>query len=200
MDEILPGLWHWTAFHEGIRADVSSYWLEPAGALIDPMIPPDGMDAFAGRTSPEQVILTTGLHTRDSARLAQAFGCPIRVSRAGAERIGDALEVETYDWRDEVAPGVTALEIGVLCPDEGALHLDVDGGAIALADALVRYGGTLAFVPDPLLGDDPEEIKAGLRERFEGLLARDFEHLLFAHGSPIVKHGKRALREFLRAS
>jgi hypothetical protein len=93
---------------------------------------------------------------------------------------------------------VTALEIGVLCPDEGALQLAVGGGAIALADALVHHGGTLAFVPDWLLGDDPEAVKTGLRQRLEGLLSRDFEHLLLAHGSPIVGAGKSALRDFLR--
>ena len=30
-----------------------------------------------------------------------------------------------------------------------------------------------------------------------GLLERDFEHLLFAHGDPIVGNGKTALRAFV---
>ena len=41
MNEIIPGVWHWTAFHEGIGSDVSSYYVERAAALIDPMLPPD---------------------------------------------------------------------------------------------------------------------------------------------------------------
>ena len=34
-DELLPGLYHWTAFHPGIGSRVSSYYVEPAGVVID---------------------------------------------------------------------------------------------------------------------------------------------------------------------
>ena len=37
MQEIFPGVLHWTAFHEGIEVDVSSYYIEPAGVVIDPV-------------------------------------------------------------------------------------------------------------------------------------------------------------------
>jgi hypothetical protein len=36
MKEILPGLFHWTTFHERIRQEVSSYYYEPPRALIEP--------------------------------------------------------------------------------------------------------------------------------------------------------------------
>ena len=52
------------------------------------------------------------------------------------------------------------------------------------------------FFSDSLLGDDPEGVKAGLRQAYSRVLDRDFDNLLFAHGDPIVGGGKDALRDF----
>ncbi|HXS42981.1 MAG TPA: hypothetical protein VN751_00030, partial [Solirubrobacteraceae bacterium] len=65
------------------------------------------------------------------------------------------------------------------------------------ADGLVSSRGAVGFVPDRLLGDDPEGVKAGLREAYRRLLDRDFDDLLFAHGDPLVGGGKAALRDFV---
>ena len=196
MREIFPGVRHWTAFHPGIRADVSSYYVEPVGVLIDPMVPDEGLDPFGEGPPPRQVVLTSGNHTRDAERFAEAFGIPIRVSAEGRERIGDALDVELYDACEEIAPGVQPIHVGVLSPDEYALHLTATEGALALADGAVGHGAALAFVPDGLIGEDPEAVKDGLRQRFLMLLELDFEHLLLAHGDPLVGRGKQALRDF----
>ena len=196
MREIFPGVLHWTAINHNIGARVSSYYVEPAGVLIDPILPEDGLDAFEGRELPQQVVLTSGNHTRDADRFAEAFGCVIVTSHEGAERIGDALAVETFSDGDDVAPGIRAVHIGVLSPDEYALHLTVTEPAIAIADGVNHYADTLGFFSDDLLGDDPDAIKNGLKQRFQTLLERDFEHLLFAHGDPIVGNGKAALRDF----
>ena len=196
MREIFPGLWHWTTFHQNIRTEVSSHYVEPAGLLVDPMLPEAGVDAFADRERPRRVVLTSGNHTRDARSFADAYGIPIVTSREGAERIGGALEVETHGDGDELAPGVQAVRLDVLSPDEYALHITVTEPAISLCDGLHNYGG-LGFFGDEHLGDDPEQVKAGLRQQFRTLLERDFDHLLFAHGDPIVGRGKRALEEFL---
>ena len=111
MNEIFPGVRHWTTFHPGIQADVSSYYVEPAGILIDPMVPDAGLGAFGEGPLPQQIVLTSGNHTRDAERFAEAFGIPIRVSIEGRERIGDALKVELYDAREEIAPGVQAVHV-----------------------------------------------------------------------------------------
>src|SRR5205807_2955515 len=50
MQEILPGVFHWTARHPRIHIEVSSYWLEDGGVLIDPLVPPqEGLEWFANR-------------------------------------------------------------------------------------------------------------------------------------------------------
>ena len=45
--------------------------------------------------------------------------------------------------------------------------------------------------------DEPEQTKAGLRDAYRRLLALEFDHLLLAHGDPVVGHGKEALQAFL---
>lgn len=195
MREIFPGVLHWTAHHDAIGARVSSYCVEPAGVVIDPMLPEEGLDGFTDRR-PRQIVLTSGNHTRDADRFADAFDCPIVTSHEGAERIGGALRVETYSDGDDIAPGVRAVRVGVLSADEYALHITVTEGALALADGLHHYDDSLAFFSDELLGDDPDTVKSGLNRRFLTLLDYDFDHLLFAHGDPIVGSGKTALRNF----
>lgn len=54
MNEILPGLYHWTTFHERIHSEVHSYFVEgvkPA-CLIDPMLPAEGTDWFKSYSRP----------------------------------------------------------------------------------------------------------------------------------------------------
>jgi hypothetical protein len=94
---------------------------------------------------------------------------------------------------------VIAHEVGAICPDETALEIQ-SARAVALADGLVRFespDGPMGFVPDSLLGDDPEGVKAGLLDAFRRLLELDFDHLLLAHGLPVVGDGKERLREFV---
>jgi hypothetical protein len=199
MDEIRPGLMHWTAFHERLGADVHSAYHVPTGTLIDPMEPLGGMDAIPGR--PERVVLTSRHHYRHSDRFREAFGCPVLCHEAGLHEFDDGRPVEGYAFGDELAPGVVALEVGVLTPEETALHIDAGDGALTLADAAVRgRHGELRFVSDPLLGDDPPAIKEGLRAAFRRLCEEwEFGALLLAHGDPI-RHGARsALRTFADA-
>jgi hypothetical protein len=191
MQEIAPGIHHWTALHPKIHQQVSSYWIEPAGLLIDPLFegdPPGGLDV-------RHVVLTNRHHFRS----ADALAVPARVPAKGMHDYeGSGRRVEPYVGGDELAPGVEAVEIGGICPDECALVIAHGGGAIAFADGLVRNGdGPLGFVPDSLIGDDPAGVHAALKAAYRELLDRDFEHLLLAHGDPWVGGGKEALRAFV---
>ena len=86
-----------------------------------------------------------------------------------------------------------------ICPDEAALHIPAHN-ALACADGVVRWPGNdrIGFVPDRYM-DGPEQTKAGLRDAYRRLLALEFDHLLLAHGRPIVGSGKEALEAFLDA-
>ncbi|MGH2982663.1 MAG: hypothetical protein ACRDK5_00160 [Solirubrobacterales bacterium] len=195
MEEILPGVRHWTATHPKIGIEVGSHWVPGAGALIDPLLPPgEGLDAFREQP-PDRVLLSNRHHLRDSEELAAELGCRIECSRPGLHEFESGPAVEAFDFGDEVAPGIEALEVGAICPDEAALLLR-DARALVIADGITRYSDELEFVPDWLLGVDPEAVKRGLRESYSRLLDRDFDNLLFAHGTPLIGGGKEALREF----
>jgi hypothetical protein len=196
MQEILPGLFHWTSFHEGIGSNVSSYFVRPAGVIVDPRLPDEGAAVFGELGDPQQIVLTTGLHRRHSEQIAQELGIPIRAPLQARERLGDDLDFEPYDDADEIGPGVRAIQIDVLCPDEYALHVEVAEGALAIADGIAN-DGSLGFFPDNLLGAHPDRIKEGLTSAYRAELQRDFDHLLFAHGEPVIGDGKRILRDFL---
>ena len=183
VEEIVPGVLHWAAFRETIGQPVQSYYLVEARALIDPMLPEAGVEAFEGRPAPERILLTNRHHYRDSDHFREAFGCPVLCHEAGLHEFEDGPQVDGFAFGDEVAPGVVAREVAAICPEETALHLPA-ARAMSFADGLVRYGGELAFVPDHLLGEDPEAVKRGLRAAFTRLLEHDFDHLLVAHGDP----------------
>ena len=196
MKEIVPGILHWKAFHEGIGFDVSSYFVERGAALIDPMLPPDGVEAFRGR-EPEVILLTNRHHYRHSDRFVEAFGCPVRCHEAGLHEFEGGPEVEGFAFGDDVANGILALEVGALTPEETAFHVDSGPRALSFGDAVINEPGVgLGFVPDKYIGDDPEGVKEGLRESFRRLLAHDFDALLIAHGEPVPKGGKGTLLQF----
>ena len=199
MREIGPGVHHWKARHPRIQVEVSSYYVEPAATLVDPLEPSEGIEWFESRTKPERVVLTNRHHYRHSDRFAEAFGCPALCNEKGLHEFDDGREVQGFAFGDEVTPGITAVEVGVLCPEETALHIDVGDGFIALADSLTNYKD-LGFVSDNLLGDDPETIKGGLIGSFRRVLDLDFDGLLLAHGEPIVPGGKSALRRFVESA
>ena len=197
--EVLPGVHHWTAIHPRIRLPVDSYYIEPARIVLDPMVPREGLEWFEQRPAPRQIVLTNRHHLRHSERYAEAFGCPIRCSTPGLHEFEGGPEVEGYAFGEELAPGITAHPVGAICPDDTALHIrTADGSALAFADGLTRpRGGGLAFVPGFLMGDDPAAVRAGLRESLRRLLDLDFDHLLFAHGEPLIGGGRAALRDFV---
>jgi hypothetical protein len=178
---------------------VDSYYIDPARVVLDPMVPREGLEWFEQRETPNEIVLTNRHHLRHSERFAEAFGCPIRCSDAGLHEFERGPKVEGFAFGEELAPGITAYQVGALCPDDTALHIRIaDGAALAFADGLTHpRGGRLTFVPGFLMGDDPSPVRAGLRESLRRLLDLDFDNLLFAHGEPLIGGGRVALREFV---
>jgi hypothetical protein len=200
MDTVVDGILHWATYHEGIGQTVHSHLHVGSGAIFDPRLPEGGVDALSAATIPSVVLLSNRHHLRHAAALAEAYGIGIRCHEAGLHEFSgdDAPAVAGFAFGDEVAEGVTALELGVLCPEETVFHIAAGPGALLFADGLMRADGELTFVPDGLLGDDPDAVKRGLRERLAVLAARDdYDVLLFAHGEPVREGGRAALEAFL---
>lgn len=208
MREIVPGLFHWTAYHERIRSDVSSYFVSEPGVLIDPLLPVDGFDDrtdplewLSQHGPPKAILLTNRHHYRHSRRLADAFDLTVHASEPGIHEFSAGQRVRPFHFGDRLPGDVIAHEVDAICPDESALEIP-SVRAVALADGLVRFSafdGPLGFVPDWLMGDDPGAVKEGLHDSYSRLLTLDFDHLLLAHGMPAVGDGKEQLQRFLES-
>lgn len=198
MREILPGLFHWTAVHPKIHIEVSSYYLPESGVLLDPLVPAEGLDWFRTHGEPRHVFLTNRHHYRHSGRFEEAFGCTVWCNREGLHEFTRGEKIRGFRAGDLLPGDIESHEIGALCPDETALRLAIGSGVLAVADGVVRDAdGPLSFVPDPLLGEDPEAVKQGLQGAYARLLELEFDHLVLAHGWPWVGSAKEALRRFL---
>jgi hypothetical protein len=203
MREVLPGIFHWTSLHPRIHVEVSSYWLEDSGVLIDPLVPREqGLDWFSGRSAaPAAVLLSNRHHYRDSDRFVERFDCSVHCNRLGLHEFSDGRMVEGFDIGDRLPGGVVAFELDAICPDDTALYLPREG-AVVLADGVVRGGprgqeGRLGFVPDSLM-DDPPATKVALVAACARLLDElEFSHLLLAHGGPVIEDGRAQLQELV---
>jgi hypothetical protein len=199
MHEILPGIFHWTAVHPKIRMEVSSYYLWREQVLIDPLVPAEGLEWFA-KQPPRQIYLTIRHHYRHCAEFAKRFGCDVWCVEQGLHEFTHGENVRAFRFGDMLPGEIEAIEIGALCPDEGALYIARDGGCVALGDGCIRqHDGPLQFVPDRFMGDDPDAVKSGLRKAYRRLVRRrKFDTLLLSHGDPWVGGGKAALRRLVR--
>ena len=196
--EIAPRLFHYTAKHERIGLEVSSYYVADAKVLIDPMLPAEGLAWFLEHGPPAEILLTNRHHFRHSGDFVAEFGCTVRCHRAGLHEFSADQPVDPFDFGDELPGGIVAHEVDAICPEETALEISSQR-ALALADGLVRWpddSGPLSFVPDFLIGDDPAPVKRALTDAFARLLELDFDLLLLAHGGP-VHDGKAALVGFV---
>jgi hypothetical protein len=194
--EIVPGVVHWTTFHEGIGEQVSSYYVVEGGVLLDPRAPDEGgFEALAERYGePRAVVLTNRHHYRHTGQVLERWDVTVHCHVSGLYEFTQEQRVQGFAFGDALPGGAVAEELGVLCPDETAVWF-ARLRVLAMADALVRQppDAEPGFVPDELIGDDPEAVKAGLRQGFARLAALGPEHVLLAHGLPIVGEGRAAL-------
>ncbi|HEX3618097.1 MAG TPA: hypothetical protein VHU61_16255 [Solirubrobacteraceae bacterium] len=204
MNEIIPGVWHWTTPNSNIgNTLVSSYWLDEPAVFIDPLLPADaGAAWFESRPLPPQaIVLSNRHHYRDSGQIHERFGCQVHVPAAGLHEFSDRDHVVGYEPGDELPGGLVAFVVGSLSPDEHGLLL-APAAAIWLGDTIVRSmtdpESRIGWVPDSLM-DDPQATKAGLLAAFTRVLEQyDFEHLMLAHGLPLVGDGRDQLEQLVR--
>lgn len=197
MQTILPGVMWWTALHPQWGIELSSYYLVEERVLIDPRVPPEGLEWFEEAGAPVAALLTNRHHYRDAGLFAERFGTRVLVNRLGAQEFTSGEPVEFFSAGDELPGGVTAVEVGGICADETALYAPAHR-AVAVADGLVRMPGDapLGYVPDHLM-HDPARTRAALTAAYTRLLDLDFDHLLLAHGHPVRGGAREELRVFL---
>ena len=198
MQEILPGIWHWTARHPRTGMDVSSYFLPDLELLLDPLTPPEVLDQLEELGPPRYILLTNRHHYRSCPELVERFGCTVRVPRVGLYEFDDHDPVLPYDFGQELNDGTVQVhEVGGISADESALFIP-SVKALAVADGLVSHDG-LQYMPDEYF-DDPENDKKELGESYSRLVSElDFDVLLPAHGEPVTSGAREQLRELATA-
>jgi hypothetical protein len=193
MQEITPGIRHWTAVHPKIGWVVSSYWLPGLRVLLDPLEVPEEVEDV------DEIVLSNRHHRRSAFEARERFGAVVRVPHLGLHEFADDDPVEPYDFGQPMAGGaITAYQVTELWPDDGALHIP-SLEALAIADTVLNENDRLQFMPDVCFDDRSAE-RRSIREGLARLAADlDFAHLLLAHGAPVADEGRERLREFADA-
>jgi glyoxylase-like metal-dependent hydrolase (beta-lactamase superfamily II) len=197
MREIFDGVFHWKARHPKIGIDVDCHFVAGSGTVIDPLLPEEGIGWF-NEHRPQRIVLSTRHHLRHAPELAKRFNCPILCHESGLYEFEEGPAVDGFAFGDRLADDVVAVEMDSISPDDTVLRIEAGEGALLFADSVIHYG-SLGFVPDNFIGDDPEGVKAKVRQRCSALLDEDFTHLLFAHGEPLLD-GREALGAFAAGS
>jgi hypothetical protein len=198
IEEVLPGLFHWSAVHEGLGHLAHSSLHLDSRTLIDPVVPAKGLDAIEALGAPRRIVLSNRHHYRHSRRFAKRFSCPVLCHEAGLGYLAETGPVQGFSFDEQLADGLRALELAAICAEESTLALDVADGVLSFGDGLTRAeDGSLRFMPDGLLGDEPEAVKAALRKNLSRMLEEDFDALLFAHAEPVLGGGRALLSGFL---
>jgi glyoxylase-like metal-dependent hydrolase (beta-lactamase superfamily II) len=196
MREILPDVFTWSRFSEPHGYDFNGYLVvhDEGNLCIDPVLPDDAdLDAIA-RLGVAKIVLTNRNHTRasnairdrtqapvwihpDDAPHARGQGTPVDGELRVGDRIGP-LDIVG-------APGKSAGEVVLHWPSRRLLFV---------GDAVVgNPPGRCALLRDKVM-DDPER----LRRSVLGLLALDFDALLFGDGTPILREAKTRLDELVQ--
>jgi glyoxylase-like metal-dependent hydrolase (beta-lactamase superfamily II) len=209
MDELQPGLWHWTAPHREWQEDepwdqnVSSYAIDDGERLLvfDPIAPPREIEELAAERE-TAIVLTCPWHERDARGLVERLSLPVFTPRPDtAEDLlrmydftapegwvspdvrwlaeGEAGEAHWYAAGDQLPVGVQALRGQK--PNDAVLWVESHGAVVA-GDTLVDFGDGLEINSRWLehQGIPLEQIADGLRP----LLDRPVQHVLAAHGGP----------------
>ena len=193
MDEIVPGLRRWTAFHDEWNEEVASLALETDDGLvlIDPLDPPREL------RRPDHVLLTVYWHGRSTKDLkAKRVWAQSRSAQPLRNR-GVAV-TDAFAPGDELPGGVQAYQTARV--NEVVFWLP-NGRALAVGDVLLGAGAkprptdaALRLCPERWLGKATHD---DLRRTLRPLLDLPVQRVLVAHGKPVLRAGTRALEAAL---
>ncbi|MGH7230179.1 MAG: MBL fold metallo-hydrolase [Nitrospiraceae bacterium] len=191
MGEILPGLYRWRMQDDRIETESDSYAVleDDRVILIDPL-PMEGLD-LAELGLVESICLTGSCHERAAWRYRRQLNIPVYAPSGGVDF--EEAPDRWYTHGDRLPGGLLAVH----CPGPTdayySFHLERNRGVVFCADLLVNAGGeTPAFA-----WDEYQDEPARTRDSVRRLLDLNFDVLCPAHGDPIMKDAKAAIRRAL---
>jgi glyoxylase-like metal-dependent hydrolase (beta-lactamase superfamily II) len=199
VQQVAPGLWRWTAWHEEWKQDVGCVYYEAPDAvcLIDPLVPPEERDRFFAALdrdveragSPVHVLVTVYWHTRHARELADRYDAeiwaPSQARKAVERRAGKA---RPFRPGDALPGGVEAF--ATARSNEVVLYLPSHRALVA-GDVIL--GGPPRLCPASWLPGTVGQEE--LRRSLLPLRELQIEHLIVSHGEPVLGGGGKALRK-----
>jgi hypothetical protein len=194
VNEIVPGLYRWTAPHPAWKPDPEpespADWPEDVGGVlylapgaavfIDPLVPDALWPALDERVTGRPVVVLTTLrfHGRSRDAVLERYGGALIRHDAPMPAGVEAMPVRGFDETMYWLPEPRALVPGDRLVGDGA------GGARMCPESWVEY----------LAGDAGV---GGLRAALRPLLDLPLEHLLLSHGEPVLGGARAALASAL---
>jgi glyoxylase-like metal-dependent hydrolase (beta-lactamase superfamily II) len=213
VDQISPGLWHWTAPHpdwkpesggdgEGWDRIVSSYALvaDDALVLIDPLVPADEGDAarfwealdrdVEAHGSPA-IAITIYWHARSAREIADRYpGTTIWSPADATEEVAERVRfTHTYGAGDGLPGGIQAYDVSRL--GEMVLYLP-SHKAVAFGDVVLDG---VRICPESWLRNDMT--RKDVADALRPLLDEEIELLLLTHGGPVTDEAREKLEKAL---
>lgn len=191
---IVPGVHGWHVLDDRIDARSDAYAVVegPAVVLIDPLpLSARALDSLSKLGRVEAICLTGSCHQRSAWRYRALFGAKLLAPEASRGLEGDP---DLFYTAGQVLPGgLRAIHAPGPTESHYVLHSPVRGGVVFCADVLVHPGhGRLRFVTDEYQ-DEPARTRATASK----ILDLDFRTLCPAHGAPMTRGAKRAVRDAL---
>jgi glyoxylase-like metal-dependent hydrolase (beta-lactamase superfamily II) len=192
VEELRPGLWHWSAVHPTWEQnEVQSYAWDAGSTLVllDPLSPPSLVDELVGGKE-VATVLTCDWHDRSAPQLVERLGAGV-YAPAGGEGV---LAAHHFDPCDPL-PGEVVAYRGTH-PGEVALWI-AEARALVVGDSLITKDGVLK-IPETWLPQG--ESVADVSRRLAPLLELPVELVLTTHGEPVREDGAESLRTALLQS
>lgn len=190
--EIVPNLWHWSAWHERWKVDLSSCAWKGSDALVlvDPVRLDDAHLAMLERiATPAAILLTNQNHERDADWFRRRYRIRVHVHRDAVPGI-EIVPDEFFEDGAILPGGLRAVHAPGASPSETAFWSASSGGVLMIGDAVIRTPRMdLGFLPEEHCRD-----AARNRESVRKLLALGFDTASFGHGQPIHPGAKARLQ------
>ena len=195
MREILSGIYTWPWFSEphGYNFNGHLVCLPTGNLCFDPVEPTAADLEEIARLGVSRIILTNRNHSRAANKVRVRTGAQTAIHPADAphaRKEGAELD-DTLALGEKVGP---FLVVGVpgKSPGEVALHWP-ERRILIVGDCVIgNPPGRCGLLPNKVLDDPPR-----LRESVRGLLALDFDTLLFGDGETILQHARERLQELV---
>ncbi len=188
IEEILPGVWHWSISDDrigGYQSDAYAVDEDNGVVMIDPLPLAPGALAELGNVS--AICLTAACHQRAAWRYRKALGVKV-YAPAGCRAMEETPDI-SYRAGDKLPGGLEPLHTP---GPESAHHGFLRHGEPIIffcADLLAHGKGSELRVIAGRMHDDPETSVKSVH----GFFDLDFDVLCLAHGEPIFENPKTAI-------